>query len=49
VRNRLKERLHSDNYAPYLVEAGQVNEAMREAIVSIAGDKQIENELDVDT
>ena len=49
VRNRLKERLHSDNYAPYLVEAGQVNEAMREAIVSIAGDKQIENEMDVDT
>jgi hypothetical protein len=49
VRNRLKERLHSDNYAPYLVEAGQVYEAMREAIVSIAGDKQIENEMDVDT
>lgn len=49
MRNRLKERLHSDNYAPYLVEAGQVNEAMREAIVSIAGDKQIENEMDVDT
>jgi hypothetical protein len=49
VRNRLKERLHSDNFVPYLVEAGQVNEAMREAIVSIAGDKQIENEMDVDT
>ena len=27
----------------------RVNEAMREAIVSIAGDKQIENEMDVDT
>jgi hypothetical protein len=41
--------MHSEDYSPHLVEAGKVNEAMRAAIVSIAGERQMASDMEVDT
>jgi hypothetical protein len=41
--------MHSENYAPHLIEAGKVNEVMRAAIVSIAGDRQMKSDMEIDT
>jgi hypothetical protein len=49
TRSSLKAKLHDDNYTEALTESGKVNNAMREAIMTIVGTRGMESNMELDT
>ena len=49
VRTALKERLLQENYNESIKEAGEVNLALKEAVLSVVGTRHIDSDLETDT